>query len=135
MALSTLGLFLIRIVLGLTLAAHGSQKLFGWFGGYGIKGTGGFFESIGIKPGALFATLAGLGETASGIGIATGFLTPLSAAVMVIVMLVAIFTVHIKKGFWNTNGGYEFPLLIIAAALALALAGPGPWSVDAFLFR
>ena len=135
MTLSTIGLLIIRAILGLTLAAHGSQKLFGWFGGYGIKGTGGWFESIGVKPGALFAFLAGAGELFSGIGIAVGFLTPVSAAVMVLVMLVAIATVHLKKGFWGTNGGFEFNLLIIAAAVAIGLAGPGAWSVDAVIFK
>jgi len=132
---AAVGLFVVRLVLGLTLVAHGSQKLFGWFGGYGLKGTGGWMESIGVKPGTLFAFLAGAGEFASGLGIAAGFLTPVSAAVMVLVMVVAIVTVHIKKGFWGTNGGYEYNLLIIAAALAISLNGPGSFSVDALLFR
>ncbi|MEI6388718.1 MAG: DoxX family protein [Spirochaetota bacterium] len=135
MALSAIGLLVLRVILGLGFAAHGSQKLFGWFGGYGIKGTGGWLESIGIKPGALFAILTGAGEMASGIGIAAGFLSPVSAGVMILVMLVAIFTSHIKKGYWGTAGGYEYNLLIIAAALALALTGAGPLSIDAILFK
>ncbi len=134
MELSAIGLLMLRIILGLGLAAHGSQKLFGWFGGYGLKGTGGWFESMGAKPGIPLAFLAGAGEAASGLGIAAGFLTPVSAGVMILVMLVAIFSVHIKKGYWSTAGGYEYNLLIIAAALALALTGAGPLSVDAILF-
>ena len=135
MALSSIGLFILRLVLGLVLAAHGSQKLFGLFGGHGIKGTGGWLESIGIKPGALFATFAGLGEFLGGLGVAVGLLTPIAAAGIVIVMLVATFSVHVKKGLWNTDGGYEYPLLIIVAALALALTGPGSISLDAILFK
>ncbi|HUX38286.1 MAG TPA: DoxX family protein [Rectinemataceae bacterium] len=135
MELAAIGSLVIRLVLGLTLAAHGSQKLFGWFGGYGIKGTGGWMESIGIKPGALFATLAGLGEFFGGLGFAAGFLTPLSAAAIVVVMLVAMATLHIKKGLWNTEGGYEYNLLIIAASVAIALSGPGSFSLDAILFK
>lgn len=135
MALSSIGLLILRLVLGLVLAAHGSQKLFGMFGGYGIKGTGGWMESIGIKPGALFATFAGLGEFLGGLGVAVGLLTPIAAAGVIIVMLVAIASVHIKKGLWNTNGGYEYPLLVIAGALALALTGPGSISLDAVLFK
>ena len=135
MVSSSIGLFILRLVLGLVLAAHGSQKLFGLFGGYGIKGTGGWMESIGIKPGALFATLAGLGEFLGGLGVAAGLLTPLAAAGVVIVMIVAIASTHIKKGLWNSNGGYEYPLIIIAGAIALALTGPGSISLDAILFK
>ena len=135
MELTSIGLLILRLVLGLVLAAHGSQKLFGMFGGYGIKGTGGWMESIGIKPGALFATFAGLGEFLGGLGVAVGLLTPIAAAGVIIVRLVAIATVHIKKGLWNTNGGYEYPLLVIAGALALALTGAGSISLDAVLFK
>ena len=91
------GLLIIRVVLGLTLAAHGAQKLFKWFGGYGIAGTGGFLESMGFRPGRLFATLSGLGEFAGGLGLAVGFLTPLAAAGIIATMLVAIWTVHLKR--------------------------------------
>jgi putative oxidoreductase len=125
------GLFIIRVLVGLTLAAHGAQKLFGWFGGYGIAGTGGFFESIGFKPGKVFAAMAGLGETGGGLGLALGLLTPLSAAVIISTMLVAIVSVHLPKGFWGSNGGYEFNLILIAIAAGLAFTGPGALSVDA----
>jgi len=134
MELSQIGFLVLRVVLGLTMLGHGTMKLFGWFGGYGIKGTGGWLESIGLKPGVLMAVLAGLCESASGLGLAAGFLTPLSAAVMILVMLVAIVTVDGKNGYWITAKGAEYNVLIIAVALAFALAGPGPVSVDALLF-
>jgi putative oxidoreductase len=126
------GLLVIRVVVGLALAAHGTQKLFGTFGGHGIAGTGGFFESIGFKPGKVLATLAGLGELGGGLGLALGVLTPLSAAVVIATMVVAT-SVHVDKGFFAQNGGYELPLLIAAAAAGLAFTGAGPLSVDAAL--
>ncbi|GAA4705818.1 DoxX family protein [Brevibacillus fulvus] len=128
-----LGLLIIRLVIGLTFAAHGTQKLFGWFGGHGVKGTAGFFESIGIKPGAAMAILAGLGELAGGLFFAAGFLTPLASLLIVVPMLVAIFTVHGKNGYLAT-GGYEYNLALIAIAVGIALTGPGAYSLDAALF-
>lgn len=127
------GLLLLRAGVGLTLAAHGAQKLFGWFGGYGITGTGGFFASMGFRPGKAMAVIAGFGETAGGLGLALGLLTPLAAGLVVATMLVAIVSVHLEKGFFNSDGGYEFPLLLASAATALAVTGPGPLSVDARL--
>lgn len=123
------GLLLLRIGAGGTLFAHGSQKLFGWFGGGGPKGTGGFFANMGFRAPVLLAVLAGLGE-ASGAVFAVGFLTPFAAAAMASVMLVAIITVHWTKGFFSSNGGYEFPLLIATAAVAVAATGPGRFSLD-----
>lgn len=128
-----LGLLIIRLVVGLTFMAHGAQKLFGWFGGYGPKGTGGWMESIGVKPGVPMAIMAGLSEFGGGLLFAAGLLTPLGAALLVITMLVAIFTVHIKNGFWTTSGGYEFNLLLIAVAIGVALTGAGSYSIDALL--
>lgn len=125
------GLLLARLVIGLALAAHGSQKLFGWFGGGGIKGTGGFLESLGFRPGALFATLAGLSEFLGGLFIAIGFAGPIGPALLIATMLVAIFTVHLSKGFWNSDGGWELPATNIAAAVAFATIGYGAISVDA----
>jgi putative oxidoreductase len=122
---------LARAIIGLALAAHGSQKLFGWFGGYGIKGTGGFFESLGFRPGALFATLAGLSEFFGGLFVLAGFAGPIGPALIISTMLVAIFTVHLSKGFWNSNGGWELPATNIAAAIAFATLGYGAISVDA----
>jgi putative oxidoreductase len=126
-----IGLLILRLVVGLALAAHGSQKLFGWFGGYGIAGTGGFLESIGFRPGKVMAVISGLGETAGGLGLALGVLTPLSAALVIATMLVAIYSVHIRNGFFITKQGYEYNLVLIASALALAFAGPGSISFDA----
>ncbi|MDF2814762.1 MAG: DoxX family protein, partial [Paenibacillus sp.] len=94
----SLGLLIIRIVIGLTFIGHGVQKLFGWFGGYGPKGTGGWLESIGIRPGILMAVLAGLLEVVGGILFAAGFLTPLAAAIIIVTMLVAIIKVHGSNG-------------------------------------
>jgi len=124
------GLLLIRLVFGLTLAAHGSQKLFGWFGGEGPRGTAGMFEKLGFRQPLAIAVLAGLAELGGGLLLALGLLTPLGAFALVVVMLMAIATVHWAKGFWGTAGGYEFNLAIIAAALAVAATGPGRFSLD-----
>ncbi len=128
-----IGLLLLRSVVGLTLAAHGAQKLFGWFGGYGLDGTGGFMESLGFRPGRRAAFMAGLVETGGGLLLALGLLTPFAAAAIVAVMLVAVVTVHLKGGFFSTGGGYEYNLVLAAAAAALAFTGPGALSLDAAL--
>lgn len=128
--MSALGLLVIRLVIGLTFAAHGSQKLFGWFGGYGVDGTAGFFESIGLKPGKPLAALAGAGEFLSGLFFAAGFLTPLAAAAMVVIMMVAIKTVTGKIGYWITANGTEYNIAIIAVAVGVALTGPGIYALD-----
>lgn len=124
-----LGLLLIRLVIGLSIAGHGAQKLFGWFGGHGAKGTGGWFESIGIKPGVLMAVLAGLAEFVGGLLFALGLFTPLAAAFIIIVMLGAIVKVHLANGYWVDKGGIEYPFVIIAVAIAIALIGPGAYAV------
>lgn len=129
------GLLLIRVILGVTFAAHGAQKLFGWFGGYGIEGTGGFFESIGLKPGKALALLAGLGEAAGGLFFAAGLLTPLAALVISVTMVVAIATVTGKNGYWITANGAEYSVAIIVVAVGVALTGPGRFALDAILFR
>jgi putative oxidoreductase len=123
------GLLLLRVVGGLTIAAHGVQKLLGWFGGGGVRGTAGFFENIGFRPPVLLAVFAGLGET-GGLLFAAGFLTPLAALGMTIVMLNAIAVVHWSKGFFNSNGGLEFPLTLATIAVAVAATGPGRFSID-----
>ena len=133
--LSSLGLLIIRLVFGLTFAAHGTQKLFGWFGGYGVEGTGGFFESIGVKPGKPMAVLAGLGELGGGLLLAAGLFTPLAAAIITVVMLVAIFTVAGKNGYWATANGSEYNWAIIAVAIGIALIGPGTYALDTLLFK
>lgn len=123
-------LLIARLIVGLGLATHGAQKLFGWFGGHGLKGTGGFFESLGFRPGTLFALAAGLGEFGGGLLTALGFLGALGPAVIIMVMLVAIFTVHLPNGFMAANNGWEMPGLYIAGALALAVAGFGRFGID-----
>jgi putative oxidoreductase len=124
------GLLLLRLVFGLVMAAHGAQKLFGWFGGYGIAGTGDFFESAGFRPGKLFAGLAGLAEVGGGLLLALGFLGPIGGALILSVMIVAAGTAHWGKGLFAPNG-VELPLLYGAASSALALTGPGLYSLDA----
>lgn len=128
-----LGLLIIRLVVGLTFAGHGSQKLFGWFGGYGPKGTGGWLESIGIKPGVQMAILAGLGELIGGLLFATGLFTPIGALLIVVTMFVAIVKVHGQNGYWVTANGYEYNLMLIAVAIGVALVGAGSYSLDALL--
>lgn len=128
-----LGLLLLRLVVGLTIAAHGTQKLFGWFGGRGIQGTGGWLESLGFRPGKPHAGLTGLAEAGGGVLLAFGFLTPLGAAAVVGVMIVAIVTVHWQKGFFIAEGGFEFNLVLMTAAASLAFAGAGSYSIDALI--
>jgi putative oxidoreductase len=123
-------LLLVRLIVGLAIAAHGSQKLFGWFGGHGIAGTAGFFEGLGFRPGALFVIAASLGELGGGLLTVLGLGGPIGPALIVMVMLVAILTVHLPKGFWATDGGWELNALYIASAVALAFAGFGAISLD-----
>lgn len=124
------GLLIIRLGLGLILFAHGGQKLFGWFGGYGLDGTGGFFESIGHRPGRQMAMLAGLSEAVGGVLLVLGLFTPLAAAMLVGTMIVASISVHAPQGLWATNGGYELPLTNAVVATGLAFTGAGAWSLD-----
>jgi putative oxidoreductase len=130
---SSATLLVFRLVLGLLMAGHGAQKLFGWFGGHGLTGTGGFFEALGFRPGRLFAALAGLGELVSGLLVAVGLLGPIGPALMISVMLVAIVSVHWGHGVFAATNGVELPLLYAVAALALAFTGPGTLSLDAVL--
>ena len=128
-----LGFTAFRAVIGATMFAHGAQKLFGWFGGPGLDRLAGGFDSMGLKPGKRMALAAGVSEAGGGALLATGFLTPLGSAATIGVMSQAIRTVHKPKGFFNTEGGYEFNLTLIAAAVALADRGPGPISLDRVL--
>jgi putative oxidoreductase len=123
------GILFLRIVVGATFFAHGAQKLFGWFGGHGPRGTAGFFGSLGFRSPYPMALLAGLSETA-GVLFAFGFLTPFAALAMASVMVVAVGSVHVRNGFFSTNGGYEFNLVLWASAIAVAASGPGRFSID-----
>jgi putative oxidoreductase len=126
-----LGLFLLRVVFGLIFAAHGAQKLFGSFGGYGLAGTGGFMESLGFRPGKTFAAAAGLGEFVGGLLLALGFLGPVGPALLLSVMFVAGMTVHRKNAFFVATNGLEHPLIMATAAVAIGFTGPGRYSLDA----
>ena len=127
------GILLLRLVLGTTLAAHGAQKLFGVFGGHGPHGTAGFFAGLGFRASLLMAFAAGLAELAGGLLLAAGLLTPLAALAIAVVMLNAIATVHWRHGFFHTDGGFEYELLVWAAAVALAATGGGRFSLDALV--
>lgn len=127
------GLLLTRVALGVLMAAHGAQKLFGWFGGYGLDGTAGFFEGLGFRPGRLFAATASASEIGSGLLLAVGLFTPLAAALIVSVMIVAAVSVHLPNGLFAQNSGIELPLLYGVVAAAIALTGPGAFSADAAL--
>jgi len=126
----SIGLLVARLVVGLAMAAHGAQKAFGWFGGYGLKGTGGFFESLGFRPGIVFAGLAAAGEVAGGLLTAAGLFGPLGPALIILVMIVGAGVVHFRNGFFAQNNGYELNAIYVAAALAFAFGGPGVLSLD-----
>lgn len=132
-ATASIGLLVVRVTLGLLMAAHGSQKLLGWFGGHGLAGTAGFFDSIGFRPGRFFATLASATEVTSGILLALGFLGPVGPALMISVMIVAAVSMHLKNGLFAANNGIEVPLLYGVVAAGLLLTGPGLYSLDAVL--
>lgn len=125
------GILLARVVFGLLMAAHGAQKLFGWFGGYGLAGTAGFFEALGFRPGRFFAATAAGTEVAAGLLVAFGLLGPVGPALFLSVMIVAAVTVHWQHGVFAQNNGIEMPLLYGVAGIALALTGPGAYSLDA----
>ena len=127
------GLLVVRIVVGLLMAGHGTQKLLGWFGGHGIAGTGAFFETIGFRPGRIFAIVASATELVSGVLVALGFLGPIGPALMLWVMIVAAVSVHWKNGLWAAAGGIEVALFYGTVAVALALIGFGSYSLDAML--
>lgn len=123
-------LLVLRVIVGGLFAGHGSQKLFGWFGGHGPKGTASFFESVGLAPALPLALLAGLAELAGGLLLGCGLFVPVAALLLVGVMTTAIVTVHWKNGLWVTAGGLEYPLVLAAVAFTVAALGPGSISLD-----
>jgi len=128
-----LGILILRLVIGLTLAAHGAQKLFGWFGGPGMNGWTGAMNHMRIRPATPWAWMSALAELGGGLGLAVGLLTPLPSLAIAGSMLVAIALVHWPRGFFVTKGGYEFNLAILAGVAAVALTGAGAYSLDAAL--
>jgi putative oxidoreductase len=120
----------LRIIAGLLFTAHGAQKLFAWFGGYGLEGTGQWMESIGLAPGYLMALMAGSAEFFGGLLLIIGLLTRPTSFVLAITMIVAIFTVHIDNGLFMTSNGYEFALALLAISTSLIFSGAGKLSLD-----
>ncbi len=128
-----IGLLIARAIIGLLMAAHGTQKLFGWFGGVGLNVTGEFMTTIGFNQGRAFAAIASIVEITSGLLIALGSLGPVGPALMISVMIVAAMTVHWKNGLFAGKNGIEIPLLYASLALVFAVVGFGPYSLDAML--
>ncbi len=122
---------LLRLTVGGFFVGHGTQKLFGWFGGHGLEATAAGFEQLGMRPGKHNAIAAGAAEAGGGALLAAGLATPLAGSLLTATMLTAIERVHGKNGPWLSNGGYEYNVVLIAAALALVEVGPGPLSLDA----
>ncbi|MBX3635280.1 MAG: DoxX family protein [Rubrivivax sp.] len=127
------GALALRVPVGIIFAAHGAQKLFGWFGGYGLEGTGQFFGSIGLAPGYLMALLAGAAEFFGGLALVFGLLVRPAAAALAFAMLVTVFAVHLGSGFFADKGGYEYALALFAASLSLLFTGGGRYAADAVL--
>lgn len=128
-----IGLLLLRLTVGFTLAAHGAQKVFGWFGGLDPEATGQAFEGLGFRPGRRHAMFAGVSEIVAGLMFASGLATPLAATMVVSIMFVAAATVDFRNGFFITEGGFEYNLVFGVAALTVAFTGPGAIAVDALI--
>jgi putative oxidoreductase len=124
------GLLLLRVVVGLLFIGHGLQKLLGWFGGPGLRGTAAMFESGGYGPGRITAPLGAAAEFGGGLLLVLGLFTPIGAIALLVMMSGAVVAVHARNGLWNTNGGAEFPIVLGTVALGLTLTGPGRWSID-----
>jgi len=123
-------LTLLRVLVGFLFVGHGTQKLFGWFGGHGLDGTAGFFESLGIRPGRRHAMVAGASEAGGGALLAAGLLTPLGATAIIGVMTQAVRSIHAANGPWSSDGGWEYNAVLAGLVLLLAEEGPGPLSLD-----
>ena len=128
--MKNIGRLLLRVSVGGFFFGHGTQKLFGWFGGHGLDATANMFESLGMRPGKRNALAAGAAEAGGGAAIVAGAATPLAASALVATMLTAIHRVHLKNGPWVTGGGYEYNVVLITALLTLVEAGPGSPSID-----
>jgi putative oxidoreductase len=133
MDMQDIALLVVRLVVGALFAGHGAQKLFGWFGGHGLAGTGAFFDSLGIRPGRTMALVAGLSEVVGGGLLVLGLFQPLAALLIGGAMVVAIAKVHGKNGVWAQNGGFEYNLVLLVIVLALAALGPGSLSLAALV--
>ncbi|MCQ9392240.1 DoxX family protein [Pseudomonas viridiflava] len=129
------GLTILRVIVGIAFIAHGSQKLFGAFGGYGLEGTAQYMESLGLTPGCLMALLSGGAEFFGGLGLLVGLLARPAAALVTVLLLVAIFTVHIGNGFFMANNGFEYALALLGGALAVLIEGAGKLSLDRLIAR
>ena len=123
----------LRVPVGIIFVAHGAQKLFGWFGGYGLDGTGQWMASIGLEPGFLMAVLAGGAEFFGGLALITGLLVRPASVVLAFTMVVAIVSVHIGNGLFMSNNGYEFGFALLAATVSLTISGAGRGSIDHFI--
>ena len=132
---SSLGLLILRIVIGGTFMAHGSQKLFGWFDGPGLSGTTSMMEGLGLEPALLLAILSGCGEFFGGLFLFLGLLTRPFAIVLMINMIVAIFSVHISHGFFITSGGYEYALVLLTIPFMYLITGPGCYAIDTLIYK
>ncbi|MFJ4349379.1 DoxX family protein [Pseudomonas sp. NPDC089428] len=130
-----LGLSVIRILVGVIFMAHGAQKLFGLFGGYGLEGTGQWMESIGLAPGYLMALLSGSAEFFGGLALVIGLLARPAALALTVTLAVAIFSVHINNGLFMSNNGYEFALALLAGTVAVLIEGAGRLSLDRLIAR
>lgn len=129
----SIGLLILRIVVGLLMMGHGSQKLFGWFGGHGFAGTTGWLKSQGFAPAWFWALLGAGSEFAGGLFFALGLLTPLAAIGIIASMLMVVIRFHWSNGLWSTQGGYEYPLVLMFIGLVVALTGPGAYAIDALI--
>lgn len=127
------GLLVFRLLVGLVVAAHGAQKLFGWWDGPSLKGFTGWMNASGLKPAWLWGWMGALGEFGGGVLLALGLLNPIGPLGVIGAMAMAIMLVHWSKGFWSPKGGYEFPLVLLVSSAVLALVGPGAYSLDAVL--
>ena len=130
MTAADVGLLIVRLAVGLTFAAHGAQKVLGWWSGPGFAGWTGAMTRMGLRPAALWAALSSGVELVGGLLLAVGFLTPVAAALLVAQSVYIVVRVHRPKGFWNKNGGVEFPLQLLAGSLLIAASGPGAIAID-----